>query len=628
MSKSRIEEMRRWGRETTNVRRNGEVFPVRLLSDVVRDRRGRLIGIVTTCEDITQRKRAEQALQESEERYELAVRGGKDGLFDWNLESDEIYYSARWKAMLGYDDSEFETSIATWLDRVHEEDVGRLKADLTSQREGSSSHFENEHRIQHKDGEYLWVLARGIVERDPYGKPYRIAGAMTDVTERKGLEAQLAKDALYDHLTGLPNRAFLTDQLERAFLQAERRPEFRFGVLFLDLDRFKVVNDSMGHAAGDQLLVEVSRRIANSIRPGDVAARLGGDEFCVLLAEIRDGSDTTRVAGRIMSALEAPVMLEGREVFISTSIGIAVHEAGLDGPEHLLRHADTALYRAKSRGKARFEVFDHEMHERAVALLQMEDDLRTAVGGSQFRLHYQPVVRLEDEAVTSFEALLRWHHPERGLIPTPDFLPLAEETGLIVPIGNWVMDEACRQMASWIRQFPSLPELTVSVNLSSKQLRQPDLVNRVGQAVSDAGLTPRHLRLEISEQTLMDDADRNVDLIERLRARGIQVQIDDFGTGTSSLTYLHRFSVDTLKIDQSFVSRMGMPGEKAAMINAIINLARDMGITVVAEGIETPDQSAKLLSLQCDRGQGYLFSHPLDADAAADFLAARVGDED
>ncbi len=451
---------------------------------------------------------------------------------------------------------------------------------------------------------------------------------MTDVTERKDLEEQLAKDALYDHLTGLPNRSFLNDLLERAFLQVERRPDYKFGVLFLDLDRFKVVNDSMGHSAGDQLLIEVARRITNSVRPGDVAARLGGDEFCVLLGEIRDGSDTTRVASRIMSALEPPVMLEGREVFTSTSIGIAVHEPGLEGPEHLLRHADTALYRAKQRGKARFEIFDHEMHERAAALLLLEDELRAAVGGSQFRLLYQPVVRLEDQAIAGFEALIRWHHPDRGPVATPEFLPLAEETGLIVPIGYWVLDEACRQMACWVERFPRLPDLTVSVNLSPKQLQQADLVSRVGQALGKAGLPPTHLRLEISEQTLMDDADRNVDLIETLRNMGVQVQIDDFGTGSSSLSYLHRFRVDTLKIDRSFVNMMGTPGDRAAMIRAIITLARDMGISVVAEGVETPDQSAKLLSFKCDRGQGYLFSHPLEADAAADFLADRLGAEE
>lgn len=411
-------------------------------------------------------------------------------------------------------------------------------------------------------------------------------------------------------------------------MQVERHPDHNFGVLFLDLDRFKVVNDSMGHAAGDQLLIEVADRITSSIRPGDVAARLGGDEFCVLLGAIRDGRDTTRVASRIMSALEAPVMLEGREVFTSTSIGIAVHEAGLDGPEHLLRHADTALYRAKSRGKARFEVFDHEMHERAVALLQLEDDLRAAVGANQFRLLYQPVVRLEDETIASFEALIRWHHPDRGPVPTAEFLPLAEETGLIVPIGNWVLDEACRQMADWVHRFPLLPDLTVSVNLSSKQLQQPDLLSKVGQAISKADLPPKRLRLEISEQTLMEEVDRNMELIELLRTMGVQVQIDDFGTGTSSLGHLHRFRVDTLKIDRSFVNRMGMPGDRAAMIQAIITMARDMGISVVAEGVETPDQSAKLLSFKCDRGQGYLFSHPLEADAAADFLAARLGDEE
>lgn len=624
LSPKKIESMRRWARDTRNRKKGGGLFPVRLLSDVLRDEDGRPVGVVTTCEDITRRKRAEQALKESEERYALAMRGAKDGLWDWNLNTGEVYYSARWKSMLGFEDVELGSTAEAWLDRVHPGDLLELKAQISDHREDRAREIHHEHRIRRKDGEYRWVLVRGIAERDPQGAPYRIVGSMSDISARKDLEENLARDALYDHLTRLPNRAFFNDLLHRTFAQAGRHENDTFALLYLDLDRFKVVNDSLGHAAGDQLLIEVARRLESSIRPGDVAARLGGDEFCVLLSEIHDSSDATRVARRIQEAMEPPVILDGREVFTSASIGIAVYEEGVTEEEHLLRHADSALYRAKSRGKSRFEIFDEEMHSRALALLQLETDIRDAVENGQFRAVYQPVVRLEDQTVTGVEALLRWQHPKRGLVPNHEFMPLALETGLIVPIGNWMIEEACRQMATWARQFSNLSELKVSVNLAWKQLRQPKLVELVERALTKAQLAPDRLLLEVSEEDLMMDADRNIETIQRLKEMGVRVQIDDFGTGSSSLTYLNRFEVDTLKIDRSFVSSLGMTNDRAAVVQAMITLARDMGIQVIAEGIETVEQSDQLKSYHCDRGQGYLFSRPLEASDTEKFLQSRL----
>jgi diguanylate cyclase (GGDEF)-like protein/PAS domain S-box-containing protein len=624
LTMSQMEELKTWRRDSLNIRKDGSPFPVHLISDVVRDAANNPIGIVTTCDDTTQRQVAEQALQESEERYALALRGANDGLWDWNLQTDEVYYSARWKSMLGYDDAEIDNRPTAWLDRVHEEDIGRVKAAIAAHRQDRSPHFEDEHRILGKDGEYRWVLARGIAERDADGKPYRIAGSLTDISKRKQVEEQLAQEALYDPLTGLPNRAFLTDLLKRSFRHTKRRKDYRFAVLFVDLDRFKVVNDSLGHAAGDQLLVEVARRLQDCLRPGDVVARLGGDEFCVLLDDLKDSSDTTRVAERIQMGLKVPVELDNRQVFITASIGIAVSEEGLDGPEHLLRHADTAMYRAKARGKARYEIFDKAMHERAVAMLQLESDIREAVEKKQFRLVYQPVVTIESGKISGFEALVRWEHPERGTISPAAFVPLAEETGLIVSLGNWILVEACQQMATWVEQFPTRPSVTMSVNLSHIQLRQPDFVDRVEQAIRDSGLAPERLKLEVAELVLMDEPEANIQVIHRLRDLGVRVQMDDFGTGSSSLSYLNRFRVDTLKIDRSFISRVGAPGEKAAMVQAMITLARELGIRVIAEGVETKQQSEKLITLNCEQAQGYLYSQPLTPEAAGELLQAEV----
>lgn len=624
MSREQVESMRTWRRDSFNQRRDGSLFAVHLMSDVVRDAAGEIIGIVTTAEDITLRKRAERALKESEQRYALAIRGANDGLWDWNLETNEVYYSARWKSMSGYADAEIANTPEAWLGLVHEDDIGRVKSELAAHREDRSAHFESEHRIRQKDGTYRWVLARGIAERSPGGKPYRIAGSLTDIAERKGVEEQLAQDALYDPLTKLPNRTFITGLLSRSFRRTRRRKDYVFAVLFIDLDRFKVVNDSLGHAAGDQVLIEIASRIQQSLRPGDVVARLGGDEFCVLLDDIKDSSDTTRVAERIRVALDAPINLDGREVFTTASIGIAVSEPNLDSPEHLLRHADTAMYRAKARGKGRYEIFDRAMHQRAIALLQLETDIREAVANNQFRLVYLPVVNIVTQKISSFEALVRWEHPDRGLVPPGSFVPLAEETGLIVPLGWWILKEACAQMAKWANRFPGIPELSVSVNLSAKQLRQPDLVDRVTAALRDTDLKPERLQLEIAETVLMDEPDANIEVIHKLRELGVRVQIDDFGTGSSSLSYLNRFHVDSLKIDRSFINRVGVPGEKAAIVQAMITLARNLGIRVIAEGVETDQQSETLITFQCEQAQGYLFSEPLGPDQAGELLAEEL----
>jgi diguanylate cyclase (GGDEF)-like protein/PAS domain S-box-containing protein len=620
-----IEKMKSWRRESLNVRRDGTVFPVHLMSDVLRGPTGEPVSIVTTCEDISSRKAAEQAVRDSEERYALAARGANDGLWDWNLETGEVYFSERWKSILGYGVEEVENDIDAWLERVHPEDIERVRGALDAHLEQRSPHYENEHRVRHKDGSFRWVLIRGIAVRDGDGKPHRMAGSLTDITPRKQVEEQLAHDALYDPLTALPNRAFFTNILERSERRAKRRRGYQFAVLFCDLDRFKVVNDSLGHSAGDQLLIGFAERLERCLRPGDLVARLAGDEFCILLDDIKESGDATRVAERIQEELRSPFKIGSHDLFATVSIGIAMSESSSDGPEHLLRDADTAMYRAKARGRARFEVFDKAMHARAMAVLELENDLRGALEQDQFCLEYQPVVSLLGEDILGFEALVRWRHPERGLIPPDEFIPIAEETGLIVPLGLRVLEEACGRMATWIRELPDLPDLFVSVNLAAKQLQQADLLERVTAVLRESGLDPHRLKLEIAETVLMDDPDFNLAVVRDLADLGVQVQIDDFGTGYSSLSYLNRFRIDTLKIDRSFISKLSSAhDEKSIVAEAIIKLARDLGIRVIAEGVETEEQSHSLRQLRCEEAQGFLYSRPVDGEKAAAMLKERA----
>jgi diguanylate cyclase (GGDEF)-like protein/PAS domain S-box-containing protein len=569
-----------------------------------------------------ERKHFEDQIRVSEERYALAVDGAHDGVWDWDLSTDEIYFSNRWKSLLGFQDEDLIGGVEVWFDRVHPDDIDRLRKEIQIHLEGRTRHFESEHRIQHRDGAYRWVLSRGLAVREKAGPPHRMAGSLTDVHARKMTEQQLLHDAMHDALTGLPNWALFMDRLGIAIAQSKRSEKHLFAVLFLDLDRFKNVNDSLGHTLGDKLLVAIARRLRKMMRPGDTVARLGGDEFAVLINAVEAPTDATRISERIHDELSRPFDLEGHEVFTTASIGIAMGGNGYHRPEEVLRDADTAMYRAKSLGRNRHSIFDQRMHERAVQLLQLETDLRRAVERDEFCLHYQPIISLAQGEIEGFEALVRWQHPTRGLVYPNDFIPVAEDNGLIVPIGWCVLRKACQKMALWHREFPSIQPMSINVNLSSRQFLQPDLVDKISQVLEETGLDPSRLRLEITESMIMEEADSAVLKLQQLRSTGVQLHLDDFGTGYSSLSHLHQLPTHTIKIDRSFVSRIRDNDDNTEIVATIVSLARSLGMHAAAEGLETAKQLSTMRSLDCDYGQGFYISRPLDEIAAGDLIAS------
>ena len=569
-----------------------------------------------------ERHRSEEALRESEERYALAIRGANDGLWDWNLESGALYLSPRWKMMLGYGIYEVGERPDDWFQKVHPDDIDELRSALQAHFEGDDEHFEHEHRMITRGGEIRWMLTRGVAVRDEHGQVTRMAGSLTDVTARKMAEQQLVYDAFHDGLTGLANRALFIDRLGVVLAARRRQPQFRFAVLFLDLDRFKNINDSLGHTTGDKLLQDIARRIEKTLRPGDTIARLGGDEFAILLSHVDDLGDAVHVAERIQEIISTAVVISSHEVYVTASIGIALSSDETRGPEDILRDADIAMYRAKAAGRARYEVFDSEMHRHAVRLLALETELRRAIEREDFVMHYQPIVALANGRIVGFEGLVRWNHAERGLVAPGHFIGLAEETGLIVPLCWYTLRECCRQASRWQAMFPQDPPLFMSVNVSGKLFMQPDAVERLVAILEDSRLPPSSLRLEVTENVVVDHGDEVMTKLTRLRALGVQLSIDDFGTGYSSLSYLQRFQYDSLKIDRSFVSTMGLTRDSRNIVKTILNLADVLGIGVVAEGVETEEQAIRLRQMECPLGQGYWFARPLNRDAATDLIAA------
>jgi diguanylate cyclase (GGDEF)-like protein/PAS domain S-box-containing protein len=564
-------------------------------------------------------KRAQEALKESEERYALAALGSNDGLWDWNISDNEVHFSARWKSMLGFQENEINNKPEEWFDRIHDADRARVKNEITAHQNGTTPHFESEHRMLHHDGTFRWMLSRGLAIRDQSGRPLRMAGSQTDITQAK----------VSDPLTGLPNRLLFIDRLNRLIKYSKRRKNHSFAVVFMDLDGFKMINDSMGHMVGDQLLVGVAERLEKCLRATDTlarlrdtytVARLGGDEFTVLLDDLKDPNDAKIAADRLMKALKPPFLLAGKEVYTSVSIGIAQSNPVYEGPDEMLRDADTAMYHAKSLGKGRYEVFDAKMRASVMARLQLETDLRHALERREFRNFYQPIVNLASGEIAGFEALLRWQHPTRGLLGPIEFIGVVEETGLIRELGWWNLSEACRQIGEWRAASPANANLIISVNLSAKQFLQPNLVADIASLLREIKLPPDALKLEITESTVMKDPAGAVEMLQQIKSLGVRLAIDDFGTGYSSLSYLHRFPLDTLKIDRSFISSMDDDGDGMEIARTILPMAKNLRLDVVAEGGETLEQFELLKKFNCAFGQGYYFSRPLSADGISTLL--------
>jgi diguanylate cyclase (GGDEF)-like protein/PAS domain S-box-containing protein len=555
-------------------------------------------------------KKLSTQLRTSEMRYSLSAQGANDGLWDWDLRTNRIYYSERWKSILGLEPKEIGDQPKEWFDRIHAEDRSHVEQTLAAHRAGETTQFECEYRMLHRDKSYRWVLTRGMAVRDESGRETRMAGSQTDITRGKGA----------DPLTGLPNRVMFMDQLKATVASAQYKTSICYAVLFLDLDRFKVINDSLGHLVGDELLVNVARRLESCLRSADIISRItdrctisrfGGDEFVILLQGLHESSNATLVADRILAALSEPLSLHGNDVSISTSIGIAISSNGVDSADNLLRDADTAMYQAKTNGKCRWCLFDQSLRAQAIDRLELERELRNGIKLGEFIVHYQPIVELYSQSIKGFEALLRWQHPTRGLVSPADFVPVAEEIGFILELGAWVLRHACHQVRAWQLKFPAHADLFISVNVSTKQFASSRLVECVQESLTETGLDPSCLKLEITESAIMTDPKAAAETLNKLRSLGVNISLDDFGTGYSSLSYLQTFPIDTLKIDRSFINRLGSSTESDEIVRTIITLAHNLGMEVTAEGIEEHSQGAQLMNLSCESGQGFLYSRPI-----------------
>jgi diguanylate cyclase (GGDEF)-like protein len=564
----------------------------------------------------------------NEKRYSLALQSIQSAvwdwnlpehkIWDWNLPEHKIHFSFFWKNILDYDESQMSSDPAAWLEKIHPDDREEFERILEEIQAAVPGSFSHDHRIQHHNGSYLWVRLQGMSLADSEGKITRLVGTLKNIHEQKTLDEQQNFQAFHDPLTGLPSRSLFVNRLEQAFRRFKRHPQQTFAVLSIDLDRFKVINDGLGQAFGDQLLTHVAKRLETCVREVDTIARLGADEFFILLDPVVDMNGAVVVAERIRKALIPPFHFLEKQFFISGSIGIALTSYEDTDAEDLIRHSNLAMHGAKNMGGGKYKIFDTEMHERAIARLHKENELRQAIERQDFILHYQPIVDLKKGNISGLEALVRWKHPERGMIPPLEFIPLAEETSLIIPIGKWVLREACRQMALWQKHFSN--PLCISVNVSYKQLLHGDFVDEVAHIIKETKIQPGSLCLELTESGILQNSEMFFALFAELRALQVEFHIDDFGTGYSSLSYLYKFQFDKLKIDRSFLSPISETNKNPQILSSIVGLAHHLNIPTIAEGIETVAKLNQLRELDCEYGQGFYFAPPLSFKNAEELI--------
>ena len=601
--------------ETRRMRRDGTEIDVSLSMAPIYGADGVVIGTMIAIVDISRRKIAEQALRQSEEQLRLAMEAAQMGMWYWEVDTDRFLHSEGLSVLFGGRADDPLTDYRVFRDRLHPEDRELLEATLRHAiRKGAD--FQADGRVVWPDGSIHWLANRGQVHRGPDGHAQRVIGVAMEITDRKIAEQRIAHMAHHDALTGLPNRVLLRDRIQQAIAQAHRNGK-ELAVLFLDLDRFKTINDSLGHQLGDRLLQSVASRLLVCVREGDTVARVGGDEFVIVIPGISSSADASHVASKILEVLASPFHLSGNDLHVGASLGISLYPADGGDAETLMRNADTAMYHAKDSGRGNFQFFTHHMNVTAQQRLTLETALRRALEGREFELHYQPIYDLRDPSVTGFEALLRWKAPGRELAPPAQFIAVAEESGLIVPIGEWVLREALTQAKAWHAQGRPL---MVSVNVSAHQLARPSFVDRLRRLLDETDVEPGLLELEVTEGVIIEGASDARDTIDRIAALGVGIAIDDFGTGYSGLAYLKRLPIDTVKIDQSFVRDLTVDPDDAAIVTAIVAMAASLGVDVVAEGVETEQQLAQLRLLGCHRAQGFYFARPMDAAAVERFL--------
>jgi diguanylate cyclase (GGDEF)-like protein/PAS domain S-box-containing protein len=579
---------------------------------------GKVEAIITTSREITRRKQVEAALQKAEAEYRSIFDSISQGIFQTSIDGHYLKANSALAQIYGYDSPEDLINQVTDIEnQVYVQPVRRRQFMLILRQQGWVSNFESE--VYRQDGSKIWISENARAIYDAQGNLICYEGTVEDITYRRLTEAKLIYDSYHDCLTGLPNRAWFMNQLQLAIIEQINNPKLVYAVLFIDLDGFKVVNDSLGHLIGDEMLEKVSRRLKNSLRPEDKVARFGGDEFVILLQNIQNYQEVIQIAERIKKRLKKPFFLQGETIFTSASIGITLSSVGYEKPENILRDADVAMYRAKARGKDCYAMFDPKLQIAALVRFQLENELRKAVEKQQFEVYYQPIICLNTGNLNGFEALIRWQHPERGCVTPGQFIPLAEDLGLIHPIGWWVLQEACRQLQKWKQQYPQANSLVMNVNLSAYQLREICLVKRIDKILQETGIESSNLKLEITESCFLETIAEEVDIIQQLQELGVRFCIDDFGTGYSALSRLHDFPIDTLKIDRSFIQRLEQ--DQTAIVQTIITLAHALAMNVVAEGIETTNQLEKLKHLGCELGQGFLFARPLDKNNASQIIS-------